>query len=244
LIIANLNYTNLEFVTFTTLYIRFKLEIESIMAKENPKSPIMFTGTLGNIIAYIVNGKTYYRRKPEKKYFANTEKQLQQHTQFLACQKLAQKVMDPVNKQIWNKQSKNKRGFNFFKKTNYHAFNSSGNISSFENLKFSLGDLLLPEDIQFKNYLSCNGSVTISWSDDSDSIDAYPSDWLRIIAICEEEVITVEGITAKRSDENTTFRLPWGNGSNVHLYAYFIKKNNKKASNNYYQMLLLKDAEL
>lgn len=136
------------------------------MGKENPKSLFLFQGRIGNIIAYVVNGKTYYRRKPEKKYFPHTEKQLQQRTQFLACQQLALKVMDDINKKIWNKLTKKMTGFNLFKKTNYHNFDHTGRIINYENLTFSKGPLMLPKEMCFIKNESVSGGLTLIWENE------------------------------------------------------------------------------
>jgi hypothetical protein len=207
------------------------------MGKENPQSPILFIGTVGDIISYVVKGKTYYRRKPTKKYFAHSEKQLLQRTQFLSCQKFAQKVMDDINKEIWNKCSDDMHGFDLFKKTNYHEFDTNGNIANFKNLKLSKGNLLLPETIRFENNEAGNGAITIIWENEDYTKENMPSDWLRIIAICEGEPIIVQGIIAFRHENTATFQLPWENGKTVHLYAYFVNEANNCGSNSFYQML-------
>jgi hypothetical protein len=210
------------------------------MGKENSESPILFRGRIGNIIAYIVRGKTYYRRKPEKKYFRGTEKQILQRVQFLSCQKLAQMVMDDINKQLWNKRAKTMTGFDLFKKTNYHSFDTTGTIINYEKLIFSKGPLMIPKNISFTINESSNGTVTATWENKIEDEDAKPSDWLRVIAICEMEALIVGNITAKRSDESATFQLPWENGNTIHLYAYFINEKNKKGSDTFYQLLQLK----
>jgi hypothetical protein len=211
------------------------------MGKENPKSPILFIGTVGDIIAYVVKGKTYYRRKPTKKYYLNTEKQQLQHVQFSTSHKFAQKVMDNSNKQIWNELTTDMTGYDLFIKINYHSFNTSGTVENYENLIFSKGPLILPEKLSFANSEGGNGAITVTWQDKYNIEDARPSDWLRIIALYGEEVTIVEGITATRSHQTANFKLSSVNGSKVHLYAYFVSNSNKKATDTYYQMLQIQN---
>ena len=227
--------TNQQTLVKQSLKTNYKLKNFKTMGKIENLNGMSFSGEYGNLIIYTVRGKTYYRRKPASVRFPNTEEQEKHLTHFNACVQLAKSAMDDINKQIWNKRSKEMAGFQLFIKKNYPFFDEEGKITEYSNLQFTMGMLALPKELNFENSETGNGEITLKWK----TIGEYGSktDRLRVIAICGDELTIIQELTATRIDQNATFKLPLRNGNIVHLYAYFVDLENMKCTGNYYQML-------
>jgi hypothetical protein len=207
------------------------------MGRSNALTPFSFSGTVGNVVGYIVKGKDYYRQKPSKPYYRGTKKQLLQQNRFVSCVKLAKTAMDDINQQIWKNYPIKMPGHGLFVHTNYKCFDKTGKIISYENLKFSIGKIILPGRLEFEKNEADNGSITLKWDHDPEDEEAVPTDQLRIIALCEKKLSIIKGLAATRNDRLATFQLPIGIGDTVHLYAYFVNEAHLKGSDTYYQML-------
>jgi hypothetical protein len=205
------------------------------MGKVENLNGMSFTGEFGNLIIYTVRGKTYYRRKPAKVCFPNSEEQKKHMTRFTACVRLAKSAMDDTNKKVWNKRSKEMAGFQQFIKINYPFFDEEGKITDYSKLQFSVRRLALPRELRFENSEAGNGEIILKWK----SVGEYGSttDRLRVTAMCGDELEIIQGLTSTRIDNIATFKLPWGSGNTVHLYACFVDEEIMKGTASYYQAL-------
>ena len=81
------------------------------------KSPnrLLFSGTVGNLIFYVVGGKQYVRSKPAKVHQPNTPAQLQARDRFRQSSKLAKSLSKAVPFLV-------KSHSGMLKKSTYHSF--------------------------------------------------------------------------------------------------------------------------
>ena len=207
------------------------------MARSNALTPFSFTGTIGNVVGYIIHGKDYYRQKPSKHYFRGTKKQLLQQNRFVSCVKLAKSAMDDTNMKIWKNHPHIMPGHGLFVHTNHKCLDTTGKIISYDNLKFSIGTIILPDKLKFVKNEAEKGSITLKWENNPMVHGAASTDQLRIIALYKNKLSIIQGLTATRKDLSATFQLPLKNGNTVHLYAFFVNKAHLKGSDTFYQIL-------
>jgi len=209
------------------------------MAKSLGSNILKFTGKIGNVIAYYSRGKICYRSIPANYRDCKSTKQIKQRGQLVACTQFASKALDSLNKKILKRGSVEYTYLQLFNRLNMPAFNKEGEIEHYELLKFSCKLLPPPEKMEFTVLDSKRGVISVKWEDNTqyDSVD--PNDCLRIIAINNEDVSIIPGLTASRKDHETTFQLPWENWDKLHLYAFFYNNSNLKSSPTFYQMIQL-----
>jgi hypothetical protein len=199
---------------------------------------IFYTGSVGNIIGYIKYGKQYFRKKPKHFNDAKSKKQVNQRTRFSACTKLAKSALNDMLKPVWKKGAITMTAFNLFIKTNLSFFDATGKISNYSNLKFSVGNLSLPEESRFENSGENRGEISLKWNFKPLMRLDKSTDRLCIIAMRRKELAIIQGVIATRKDGIATFHLPWKNRKDrVHLYACFVNSKNTKGSDTYYQLL-------
>ena len=204
----------------------------------NDSGKKLYSGSVGNIVGYIINGKQYFRNKPENYNDAKSEKQVNHRTRFIACSKLAKSALDATLKPVWMRNADKLTAFQFFIKTNFPFFNGTGQIVNYNNLKFSVGNLSLPEGLEFEKSGENNGEITLKWIHTPGMILDKSIDRLCVIAMRGIELAIIQGVTATRKKGIATFHLPWENRKEPdHLYACFVNSKNTKGSDTYYQLL-------
>jgi hypothetical protein len=142
------------------------------------------SGTVGNVVGGTWKGINYLRIKAASYSDAQSEVQVNQRNRFAACIAFAKSVLDTIIRPIWSLKAVKMLGFNLFVKTNITVFDEFGEISDFENLKFSVGDLPLPNNIVIDNNGAGNGAILVSWNVNSGIGIAAPTDRLRVVAMC------------------------------------------------------------
>ena len=208
----------------------------------NDSGKIFYSGSFGNIIGYIINGKQYFRSKPEHINDAKTKEQVNQRTRFIACTKLAKSALNDILKPVWEKGAITMTGFNLFVKTNYSAFDETGKISNYSNLKFSVGNLPLPKNIVISNAAAGNGAIDVTWTDNSGSGIAAATDRLMVVALKVNEPVVITGLNFTRRARQATVQLPYVAGDTVHVYVFFQHKKGKNYSNSYYSLVNIPSA--
>jgi hypothetical protein len=207
------------------------------MAKNSGNNVFGFTGTLGNIVGFQWHGIQCFRARPNFVRNPNSPKQVAQRTRFKAIQLLAKQCLSKTLKEIWKRGTVEMTGYNLFTKKNIRIFDELGKITDYSKLKLSVGILPLPNEFVVETRVDGNCVVTVSWEHDARIAGFNPKDRLQVVAIINSEVIHVEGLTARRSDETATFQLPCGGGTLIHLYIYFYNEGLMDGSPSYYQLV-------
>jgi len=207
------------------------------MAKYSGNNVFAFSGALGNIIGYERFGVQCYRTKPVCYRDANSPKQVAQRNKLKAFNLFAKKCMNEVVKQIWKRCAVEMTGYNLFVKKNMRLMDLQGKITDYSDLILSVGKLVLPWEFKIETRVEGNCVVTVSWEHDDRNGTINPNDRLQVVAIINSEVIHVEGLTARRSDETATFQLLCSGGTRIHLYIYFYNEGTMDGSPSYYQLV-------
>jgi hypothetical protein len=211
------------------------------MARNRGNDLFQFSGTIGNIVAYQWRGKQCFLTKSKHVKDAKSIKQVIQRNRFNTVQRLSKECLNEVLKRIWRRGATHMTGYNLFFKKNIRLIDKNCEITDYENLKMSVGKLLLPSGFKIDVKLYGNCVVTISWEYDSKEVWFNPKDRIQIVAIINSELIHVRGLTARLCDETATFQLSCGYGSQIHLYAYFYSEGLMDGSPSYYQLVEVQD---
>jgi len=198
-----------------------------------------FSGTVGTVVGSIWNGICYMRGVAKSYKDKKSAKQVAQRTRFKACVKLAKSVISKLIRPIWNLSAEEMTGYNLFMKTNQSCFGPDGAIADFENLKFSVGNLLLPGNIVVQNDGTTAGAVRITWQDNSGIENADANDRLRVVYIAGGIVEVMEGLVFTRSEELATIQLTGLSGQTVHFYVFFGDEESETFSESFHAMVAI-----
>jgi hypothetical protein len=121
-------------------------------------------------------------------------------------------------------------GWSLFMKKNIAWFDKDGNIADYSNLTLSLGVLPLPGNIVVTGSGATDGSLLISWKDNSGVDEARATDRLRVVAVKENKPYVLTGLDAVRSDTRVPVTVPCEAGEKLHLYLYFQDEAQSVAS--------------
>lgn len=198
-----------------------------------------FSGKVGKVIGGSWKGIDYMRGIPSSVANPQTEGQVTQRNKFGACVALAKSVIDSIIRPIWNKKAVKMTGINLFTRTNLPVFNELGEITDFDNLKFSIGDLPLPSNLVIENNLAGNGEIRTAWTDNSGVGIATATDRIRVLVMSGSEIVVMQGLSFPRSGEFANFHVPFVTGQTVHIYVFFENEAKSKYSTSQHQMLVI-----
>jgi hypothetical protein len=198
-----------------------------------------FRGKVGTVIGSSWKGIDYMRGIPSSIANPQTEGQVTQRNKFGACVALAKSVIDSIIRPIWNKKAVKMSGINLFTKTNLPVFNELGEIIDFDNLKFSIGDLPLPSNLVIENNGAGNGAIHVAWTDNSGIGIAAPTDNIRVLVMCDGELVVLQGLHFPRETAWANFQIPFITGQTVHIYVFFENEAKTKYSTSQHQMLVI-----
>jgi hypothetical protein len=198
-----------------------------------------FSGKVGKVIGGTWKGIDYMRGIPSSVSNPQTEGQVTQRNKFGACITLAKSVIDSIIRPIWNRKAVKMTGINLFTKTNLPVFNELGEITDFDNLKFSIGDLPLPTNLVIENNGAGNGAIHVAWTDNSGTGYAAPTDNIRVLVMCEGELVVLQGLHFPRETAWANFQIPFVTGQTVHIYVFFENEAKTKYSISQHAMLVI-----
>jgi hypothetical protein len=198
-----------------------------------------FSGKVGKVIGGTWKGIDYMRGIPSSVANPQTEGQVTQRNKFGACIALAKSVIDSIIRPIWNRKAVKMTGINLFTKTNLPVFNELGEIVDFDNLKFSIGDLPLPTNLVIENNLAGNGAIHVAWTDNSGTGYAAPTDNIRVLVMCDGELVILQGLHFPRETAWANFQIPFVTGQTVHIYVFFENEAKTKYSTSQHGMLVI-----
>jgi hypothetical protein len=196
-----------------------------------------FSGTVATVVGSTWRGIVCMRGIATSHKDANTPDQKAQRARFGACGKFSNLIKTGIILPIWDKKAVEMTGSNLFLKTNQHCFDGEGNIVDYQNMKFSIGNLPLPENIVVVNSRSGNGLIVISWTDNSGSLTAIASDRLMLVTLTGNKPTVMSTLNFTRAAESATVQLANGAGETVHLYIFFSDPAGKNYSNSFYAVV-------
>lgn len=195
------------------------------------------SGAVGNVVGSTWKGVNYLRIKADNYSDAKSERQVLHRARFSACVALAKFLLESVIRPIWNKKATKMSGYNLFVKTNIGAFSDSGDVSDYDNLQISVGDLRNPLNLSAVDDANTEGGISITWDDNSGEGNAQASDKLRAVAICEGDVVELNNLSATRDMGTVNVQLPFGPGVEVHIYSFFEDQGKMLFSNSQHALV-------
>jgi hypothetical protein len=196
-----------------------------------------FSGTIASVVGSVWRGIPYMRSVADDYKNPNTPKQVAQRARFGACTKFTNLVKTGIILPIWEKKAVKMTGVNLFVKTNQHCFNGEGTITDYPNMKFSIGNLPLPENIMVENSQSGNGSIIISWTDNSGFLTAIATDRLMLVTLAGNKPTIMSALTFTRTNASATIQLANAPGETVHLYIFFSDPAGENYSASFYAVV-------
>ena len=195
-----------------------------------------FTGRIGDVIGYIVNGVQYVRNAPKKRTRSVTPAQIIQRKRF----SLMTKFLAPLTS-FMNEVHK----YHFYRKTGYSKLFSlnyrealTGQYPDFaidyRRIRLTTGSLSGP--VQMHVYCSGRGVLNFNWKDNScDERDSSPFDLLYLAFYDEDKKIwEIRKNIALREDIFLTIHLDDHRGNLLQIYGGFISADNRRVSNSHY----------
>ena len=190
----------------------------------------LYSGRMGDLIFYVMNGKTYVRHAPDPgKRKPRTEKQRGMNARFRAVQWMYRVFGAEVSPEIWRAAGK-ERGMtasNLFHSANCACFDAEGRLADPEGFQFSAGSLLLPRDIAVEP--AGGGRFRVTWTEERELTTASGGDLLRVGVIPEGgelAALPAEAVSGRREDGAGEFTLPGEFAAGgCHAYVYFARED-------------------
>ncbi|MDR2906813.1 MAG: winged helix-turn-helix domain-containing protein [Bacteroidales bacterium] len=188
------------------------------------------SGKIGNIVGANRQATSYIRSLP-RIVNPKTPKQTAQRNKFAIAIKLM-RPLTPILKQGWKIHAHPKSTFNAAVS---HTIQNviTGTAPNFQvnyqNIIISIGDLPLPKNLKIK---TDNGILTLTWSNNSNTENAQPTDKLLLALINPtKNQTTLVYNQATRANKKHQINLnPWL-GNTIHAYIAFISNNQTQTSN-------------
>lgn len=196
-----------------------------------------FSGKVGTVVGSSWKGVNYMKSLPGSNT-SNTEKQQEQRSRFKAVVQMASSLLATLIRPVWNLAAEKMTGYNLFVKTNMAAFNESGDLTSFEDFKASVGSLALPSNLSVANDMDVSSGITVSWTDDSANGVGEADDLLHLVVLTSDDDVQVLHPGVLRSAETADITLSFSMGL-VQVYAYFGNADGSEYSSDQHETVML-----
>jgi hypothetical protein len=203
-----------------------------------------FSGTVGTVIGFFKHGKYFIRAKNLSHHDAGTDKQWEVRNRFKGFLTFASRINLEVIRPVWSAYGITMTGWCLFMKKNIASFDKDGNIADYSNLTLSLGVLPLPENIVVTSSGSADGTLLISWKDNSGVDEARPTDRLRVVAVNDSHPYVLTGLDAVRSDTKVPVTVPCEVSERLHLYLFFQDDARSMASPSIHAEVTITDGSI
>ncbi|WP_372776433.1 hypothetical protein [Mangrovibacterium sp.] len=197
------------------------------MAKTKNIGGLQLSGKLGSLVFVTYGDETIVRIAPQKRKADSWSLKQKQHRQrFVGAVRHYKAYRATVVTPIWScVATARQTAYNMFLKANMPAFNENGCVADPSLLRFSIGDLPLPQNFCAERCSDNPTQIDIRWDSTHVSQLASPTDQLMGIYY-EPEGAAPFALNACRSDGYTTLNLPYSPGSaKISLFLFFRKAN-------------------
>src|SRR5665647_331060 len=192
------------------------------MARVNNIIGKALSGRIGNIVFVNLGGSTYARTLPRERKPSEWSAEQKKHRKcFGVVVKYASSMMVPFIKPIWNKSITNSTsGFNQFVKANKPAFGKNGTVNDPGLLRFSIGPLPLPADLNAILSAEQSNIITISWKNQISDLVRNDDHLMAVFYNVHPLIVPIEtGFI--RKDEQAKIVIPDNSGKEIYLYLFF-----------------------
>ncbi|HLN72556.1 MAG TPA: DUF6266 family protein [Prolixibacteraceae bacterium] len=188
------------------------------------------SGKIMDVVYVRYKGGTYIRRAPRVRKEARTPAMLQNQQRFACIQRFCTQFKDTLIPMIWNDRATKGSGYNLFMKANSPAFARDGSLSDPLLLKFSLGELSLPEALTAQLSAPDAGTIKVSWQKESHMGGLRLNDELMAISYDGENFSGMIPTGLKRKDLQGSFELPVMASGVQYLYLFFSSEDRRSFS--------------
>lgn len=191
------------------------------------------TGTIGNLIYYQRNGKTYVRTKPVTYRDAKTEKQVLARGRFAGCNRFYDLLRSDLFRRIWKvaAEGTGKNAKNLFVQHNIYAFGKEKEVIDYSRLKFSTGLLPLPNNLFMEIYN--NRDCILRWEFNDPVAIGFPTDRLYIVELKENFQPRIHETKVCRSACKAEFSTSEDMDEKTHLYCFWGSEQGTSFSETY-----------
>lgn len=211
------------------------------MKVKDPHSGL-FSGKIGNLVYYVMDGKQYVRRAaiPGKKRKSEVNGVHPEHnkimTRFSIVQSYYSFFKSYVSESIWKTagQYAHSRPNNLFHHMNSPCFNGQGELIDFATFRFSFGELQLPRNISIERE---DDHFVVTWEDERSGALAAADDRLYIGMIYDAKPGAprlIKEVSGKRGDMRGTFRPDKNDAGTMHVYCFFGREDETAFSESLY----------
>lgn len=180
-------------------------------------------GKIGNLIGSSWKGIAYLKTKPVSVANPRTAKQIAQRSNMSMLVFVAQLLLSPVIKPLWDRFSVKMSGFNSFVRHNMVRF-VEGVFTDFANFAISIGKMESTKFTASTTSDGANTSVTATWVNDSGNGFKLASDLSYLVVYNENrDEWFVSDANSVRSSGSNTFVLGkiLSSGFILHVYLAF-----------------------
>jgi len=195
-----------------------------------------FTGKVGSVIGYQLNGKWIIKAlpKPSKKNKKGTDQQNKCRSKFSLIQSFLSRILDFIRVGFHlEAKSKGMSAHNAAKSYNMlHAFDEQGNID-YTKIRLCQGNLLPVENASVK--VSENG-LLFQWDTQNGAGYIRADDQVMLMAFDENINLAVRTVSGnrRRSGEHLLKIPQYGMGLRFHTWIAFVADNRESISNSVY----------
>ena len=182
-------------------------------------------GKVGPVVGAKWKNIPYLRSYVVPKY-TNTDAQAAQRSALTAVSNFARKMLTSIVQPLWNPKTSVMSGYNLFIKSNISQF-VTPNFYVTTGVLVADGNLEGIEGLA-ATYATSDGTVTITWSDNSGINDALASDKLYLVISDKSGNISTAGMYSGATDirsqkSKTGFATPHGVASDIIVLAGFYR---------------------
>ena len=200
------------------------------MAKVTDGLGLGLSGKIEGLVYVKFNGGTYTRSAPKGNKNSRTPQMILTQKRFGEIVKFCGQFKSTVIPQIWNDAAVKMSGYALFLKSNSPAFAKDGSIEDPKKIRFSIGKLTLPQEIEGHRMAMESATIEVSWLKDVHLGGKSLKDELMFISSVDGlySEITATGIL--RGHLKGSFELPEAYKEATHIYLFFTSQDRRNYS--------------
>lgn len=194
-----------------------------------------FSGKLGDVVGYRMNGKNYIRKAPVCKKREPSKKQLEQQAKFMFVGRFVHSMNSLLNKTCQDSYKKMSGANHVFSYTFHNLVKGMypNYVLDYSQARISKGSLQNAVNPSVNS--SIPGFIHFSWLSNCHSEMAHANDKAILVAYCEETGITKYKLdAAARCVGWAVLDARIFSGKKVHTWLAFTSENGKKRTNSMY----------
>lgn len=204
--------------------------IQRIMARVKKHLGDNVSGKVGNVVFFQLNGESYVRAVQKRNNESWTPAQQQHRQRFSQASHLWRQIKYSQIPEIWNRGSQKMNGYALFIKANLPAFATDGSLVDARELKFSTGNLALPQEFKAERQNSTEPLIRVTWENKAQPMGERLEDELMVVSSTDGAYTDVLATKISRKTQGGVFELPKLNVAITHVYLFFASRDRRDYS--------------